>query len=139
MYWCESCGGVNFKNEDRMRKHLDKNHGIVTKKYNDDLGLETLYDLSSAALAIDSVVFICNVCRKVWKMKDKDSLRTFAIKHKKTHGRFSCDEKSFRAIISLLHYIDKTYDVHICSVKGIARKRVFLDGIAKEAHAKKKD
>ena len=128
VYWCETCGGINFKTEGQLRKHLKEKHGIITYKNNQVSGLG--YDF-----------FECPFCGKVWKFSSSERtgeiysfpkpMSIFAKNHLRKHLKFLCDGKQFRTLISLLHYIDEKHGVHVGYVKGMIKKRVFLDGITR--------
>ena len=138
MYWCETCGGMAFRNEYQMRKHLEEAHNVGTVKRN-----EIPYHIYYRQIGSQrfKVIFECPFCgyrkeKKAESLIDAhaicEELKDLAREHSKEHLKYFCDGREFRGIIALLHYVDVTYHVHIGFEKGMTRKRVFLDGITRE-------
>jgi len=49
--------------------------------------------------------------------------------HYETLRNHECCGQKFRFLNQLLRHLDKAHDIHIAYVRGVVRKRVFLDGI----------
>ena len=71
---------------------------------------------------------------KKWIAKSEDARLPLRETNKKRVSGFRCEEcnVSFGNIISLLTHLDRKHGIHIWYERGIAKKRVFFDGILED-------
>jgi len=101
----------------QLVKHLKYSHDIKI--------LSEEYDMFRY---IKPDVYLCKICDEKIRLGDKK------IHREKCHPRYyiPAEKKSLGTIRKLLDFVDKKYGVHCCFVKGLTRRRVFLDGVTRE-------